>query len=73
MSPTRWEILSLLQGVTEGIAPDDLARQTAHEAKAIGKDIQVLKRLGLVEQRENGKLVCPFDEICAEFALKRVA
>ena len=51
----------------------DLAKQTTCVTKAIGIDIQVLKNLGLVEQRDDGKWVCPFDEIRAEFALKKVA
>ena len=73
MTPMRWEILSLLQGVSEGISLADLARQTARETKAISMDIQELDSLGLVKQREDGKLICPFDEIRAEFALKKVA
>ena len=73
MTPMRWDSLSLLQGVREGISLADLAKQTTCVTKAIGIDIQVLKNLGLVEQRDDGKWVCPFDEIRAEFALKKVA
>jgi len=73
MTPMRWEILSLLQGASEATSLTDLTKQTARETKAIGMDIQVLESLGLVEQTEDGKLICPFDEIRADFALKRVA
>ena len=65
--------LTALQGASEATSLTDLAKQTASETKAIGMDIQVLVSLGLVEQTEDGKLICPFDEIRAEFALKRVA
>lgn len=36
-------------------------------------DIRALLELGLLERQEDGKIVCPFGEIRAEFSLKRVA
>ncbi len=73
MTPTRWEILGLLQSTARGIPVTDLPGMIGQETKAVEADIQALLELGLIEQIENGNLVCPFEEIRAEFALKRVA
>jgi predicted transcriptional regulator len=73
ITPQRWELLSLLQGNQEGMPLIDLATSTGREINVIESDIQALLALGLIEMKEDGKLLCLFEEIRAEFALRRVA
>ena len=73
LTPRRWELLSTIQGASNPWEITELARRLGRETKAVQLDAQVLLDLGLIERCSDGTLACPFDEIRAEFALKRVA
>jgi predicted transcriptional regulator len=69
LTPNRWHLLHVLQ--QEGpLGIRELARTLERDVKNVHSDVAKLKELGLVEDTEGGVWV-PFDEIRAEFTMKR--
>ncbi len=73
LSPRRWEILDILREAGHPLGMHELANKLFQTSEETYSDIQELLNLGLLEQSVDGKLTCPFDEIRAEFTLKKVA
>lgn len=73
ITPVRWQILDAMEGMK---TPQDLleiARMLGRDSESVAVDVRALLDLGLLESLEDGKVFCPFDEIRAEFTLRRVA
>lgn len=69
LTPKRWELLERLQSEgPQGVRA--LARLLRRDVKRVHEDVQVLLRAGLIEKDETGKLLVPFAEIKADFALR---
>ncbi len=72
LTPNRWELLRTLQA--EGpMGVRELARRLKRDVKNAHTDLAKLKELGLVEDAEGGGVWVPFDEIRAEFTVRREA
>lgn len=72
LTPSRWELLRVLQA--EGpFGIRELARRLERDVKNVHTDVGKLKDLGLVEDAEGGGVWVPYDEIRAEFTVKREA
>ena len=73
LTPSRWKILDIMQVTKLPMGLGEIAMRTGQEFEAIEADTQALVDLGLLERLGDGKLLCPFEEIRAEFTLRRVA
>lgn len=73
LTPRRWELLSAVQAAATPLEITELARRLGRGTESVHSDAQALLDLGLIEKDTDGALSCPFDEIRAQFALKRVA
>ena len=73
LTPSRWEILDTLRMTKLPMSQPELAKMIGQNLESIEYDVHALLDLGLLESIDDGKLLCPFDEIRAEFTLKRVA
>ncbi len=73
LTPSRWDILDTLRMTKLPMSQPELARRTGRNLESIKLDVKALLELGLLESLDDGNLHCPFDEIRAEFTLKRVA
>ncbi|MHB8744619.1 MAG: HVO_A0114 family putative DNA-binding protein [Sulfuricaulis sp.] len=71
LTPTRFELLRLLQA-KEPLAVRALAQMLKRNMKNMHRDVKPLTELGLIESGEQGLFV-PYDEIRAEFTLRRNA
>ena len=72
LSPKRWELIEKLQA--EGpMGVRALARALERDVRRVHDDAQTLIDVGLVEKDDNGKLWVPFEEIQAQFALRKHA
>jgi predicted transcriptional regulator len=70
LSPKRWELLEKLQA--EGpIGVRALARAVERDVRRVHDDVRALIAVGLVEKDDKGKLLVPFEEIQANFALRK--
>ncbi|MHB9103414.1 MAG: HVO_A0114 family putative DNA-binding protein [Sulfuricella sp.] len=70
--PKRLEILHKMQGAGE-MSLRELARWVERDVKGVHTDIRALLEFGLVEKTESGKIICPFDEIRFDFAMRAAA
>lgn len=73
LTPARWEIIDHLQKNQAPLDFGQAAKDFGRGLPELEADIRALLELGLLERQEDGKIVCPFGEIRAEFSLKRVA
>ena len=62
LTEKRWELMRLLQA-TDSIGVRELARQAGRNVRRVHDDVQVLLDLGLIEKTDDGKLVCPYDDV----------
>lgn len=67
LTSKRWELVSVLQRHGP-MSIRELARTLDRDVKNVHTDVQALKAIGLVEDREAGVFV-PYDEIEAHFRL----
>ncbi len=71
LTPVRFELLRVLQ--TQGpLSLRALARALQRDVKSVHRDVKPLVELGLIESGEQGLFV-PYDEIRAEFTMRRKA
>jgi len=68
----RLEILHKMQGAGE-ISLRELARRVERDVKGVHTDVHALLEFGLLEKSASGKILCPFDEIRFDFALRAAA
>ncbi len=69
LTPNRWEMIRVLQGAGEtGVR--ELARRLGRDVRRVHDDARILCELGLIERTEQGKLVCPYDEIHLDMHLR---
>jgi predicted transcriptional regulator len=72
LTPNRWELLRVLQA--EGpMGIRELARRLSRDVKNVHTDVTKLREYWLVEDAEDGGIWVPYDEIRAEFVVKRKA
>jgi len=68
LTPKRIQVLTVLH--EEGpSAIRALAKKLRRDYKNVHQDIQILERIGLVEETENGLVAAPFKKIVAEIQL----
>lgn len=72
LTPKRLEILHKMQGAGE-ISLRELARRVERDVKGVHTDVHALLEFGLLEKSASGKILCPFDEIRFDFALRAAA
>lgn len=72
LTPKRLEILHKMQGAGE-MSLRELARRVERDVKGVHTDIHALLEFGLVEKTASGKIICPFDEIRFDFAMRAAA
>ena len=65
LTPRRMEVLSVLHE-SGPLAIRALAKLLHRDYKNVHQDIQLLERIGLVEETENGLVAAPFNKIVAE-------
>jgi len=68
LTPKRIEALSFLHE-NGPLAIRALAKLLLRDYKNVHQDIEILKRIGLVEETESGLVAAPFDKIIAEIKL----
>ncbi|CAG0992613.1 hypothetical protein ANRL2_03320 [Anaerolineae bacterium] len=68
LTPRRMEVLSVLHE-SGPLAIRALAKTLHRDYKNVHQDIQILERIGLVEETESGLVAAPFDKIIAEIRL----
>lgn len=61
-----------MQGAGE-ISLRELARLVERDVKGVHTDVHALLEFGLLEKSASGKILCPFDEIRFDFALRAAA
>lgn len=71
LTPARFELLRVLQAKGP-LALRALARLLQRDVKSVHRDVKPLAELGLIESDERGLFV-PYDEIRAEFTMRRKA
>ena len=72
LTPKRWTLIETLQ--TAGpLGVRALARALGRDVRRVHDDATALLDAGLVERDDLNKLIVPFEEIRADFSLRRVA
>jgi predicted transcriptional regulator len=72
-TPLRWDIINMLQAQKGWIGLRALARLLHRDPTAIIRDLKVLVEEGIIEKNDEGKLLCPFDVIHADFTIRHAA
>lgn len=68
MTAKRWEILKALAG--EGpMSIREVARRVGRDVKAVHGDVHALLDAGVLDKRERGGVVFPFDAVRVDFTL----
>lgn len=62
LTANRWALVHSLQGAG-AVGVREAARLVGRDVRRVHDDLQVLMELGLVEKTDNGKVLCPFDDI----------
>lgn len=68
LTPRRIEVLTVLHE-NGPLAIRALAKMLHRDYKNVHQDIQILERIGLVEETESGHVAAPFEKIIAEIKL----
>jgi len=68
LTPKRIEVLTVLHE-TGPLAIRALAKSLHRDYKNVHQDIQILERIGLVEETKEGLVAAPFNRIVAEIRL----
>ena len=68
LNARRWALLKALCGAGP-ISPEDAARKTGGDFRAVRADADALVRAGLLNRRPDGKVEFPFDAVKVEFFL----
>lgn len=71
LTSKRWELLRTLQA-REPMSIRALARELGRDIKNVHTDIQALVEIGLIE-KDGRRIRVPFDEIRAEFVVRKAA
>jgi len=72
LTSRRWELIQVLQAKGP-MSLRALARRLERDVKSVHRDVAELKNLGLIEEHSTGGIWVPYDEITAEFSVKRDA
>ena len=62
LPPRRWNILNTLQ-ISGKASPHELVCRLGLDTNQLQNDIQALLELGLIEQDDQGALLCPYEHI----------
>lgn len=62
LTANRWALIHSLQSAG-AIGVREAARLVGRDVRRVHDDLQVLAELGLVEKTDDGKILCPFDDI----------
>ena len=69
LTPKRWDLLRAMAGQGPlGIRP--LARLVDRDVKSVHRDVQAMRKAGLLEAGEDGKVTFPYDAIHVDYLLK---
>ena len=71
LTAKRWEILQVLTG-KEPVSIREAARLVGRDVKAVHGDITALLNVGVLE-KENNKIVFPYDRVHVDFVLSDTA
>ena len=71
LTAKRWEILQVLTG-KEPVSIREAARLVGRDVKAVHGDITALLDVGVLE-KENNKIVFPYDQVHVDFVLSDTA
>ena len=72
LTSRRWELIQELQ-LKGPMSLRALARHLERDVKSVHRDVAALKKLGLIEEHSSGGIWIPYDEIAAEFSVRRDA
>jgi len=72
LSPKRWELIERAQKLGP-CSVRGLARELGRDVKRVHEDVVKLMEYGLMERREDGKYLVPYDVIHADFDFRAVA
>jgi predicted transcriptional regulator len=68
----RWALLQMLQR-HGALTSESLARRAGQAAGALAEDIAALLDLGLIEEKAEGHLTCPFADIHVDMHLREAS
>lgn len=69
MNPKRVEIVQAMMG-QGALSIREVARRVDRDVKAVHGDVQKLLQTGVLEKTDEGRVVCPYDEVRFNFGLK---
>ena len=71
IAPKRWELLQAMTGAGP-ISIREVARRVGRDVKAVHGDVTALIKAGVVD-RQDGKVVFPYDGVHVDFVLGKAA
>jgi len=69
LTAKRWQLLRALCGAGP-VSIREAARRVGRDVKAVHGDVVALKKAGVVQAAEGGKIVFPYDAVKVEFLLR---
>jgi predicted transcriptional regulator len=69
LTAKRWELLKAMCGAGP-MSIREAARRVERDVKAVHSDITALLNAGVLDRREDGRVVFPFDAVKVEFLLQ---
>lgn len=70
LTPKRWALLETLQA-RGAMGVRELARVIERDVRRVHDDVRAFLEVGLIEKDREGKLTVPFEEIHADFVLRK--
>ena len=69
LTAKRWELLKALCGAGP-VTVRDAAKRVNRDVKAVHSDLTALRKAGVIDRTESGRVVFPFEAIKVEFMLQ---
>ena len=69
LTAKRWELLKALCGAGP-VTVRDAAKRVTRDIKAVHSDLTALRKAGVIDRTESGRVVFPFEAIKVEFMLQ---
>jgi predicted transcriptional regulator len=69
ITPKRWEVLQTMTGAGP-LSIREVARRVGRDVKTIHGDIQALRKAGVIDRTESGRILFPYDAVHVDFVLR---
>lgn len=69
ITPKRWEVLRAMTGAGP-IAIREVARRVHRDVKSVHGDVQTLRKAGMLDRTDDGRVVFPYREVHVDFVLR---